>query len=410
MKKDNVTIAIIIITLVCLLLAFLVADKYYFHLIDYGKPASETAAPEETAAPAEKSDKTVIYTDRDTSGVIESLGKYKGLEIERNYEVDDTAIYSDFSQTEIAIATDLDPEDNTKPSVYAENLLSKKITDRAVKKFDTVSFDYKGTKDGVAFEGGTAENSNLLIGSGSFIPGFEDQMIGRNCNETFTIKVTFPENYGATDLAGKEVEFEILIHYIYPELNDETIAIFNEFLKYFDGEAYVQNYSNVEEYLVYTAAYLTDQMEKSFQQSLPSLIMDKVYAATKFKTVPQAEIDAQIKQNTDTAESYGLDFATYLSYMGFSSEEQFKEYVKMNVSIDYILAKIAKDEKMIISADEYNEQAKILAESNEFGSVEELESYVSEDKTEAKAIITNAIISQKIQDLLVSENKVVDKK
>ena len=117
--------------------------------------------------------------------------------------------------------------------VQEQNAREITIEDRAVKDGDILTIDYSGSVDGVKFEGGTAEDQTLVIGSGAFIPGFEEQLVGKNLNETADINVTFPEEYHAPDLAGKDAVFTVTVKAIkekeLPELDDEFAAEVSEF-------------------------------------------------------------------------------------------------------------------------------------------------------------------------------------
>ena len=145
-----------------------------------------------------------------------TLGEYKGIEV---------------AKTRVTVKKDEIDEELKK--VQEQNAREITIEDRAVKDGDILTIDYSGSVDGVKFEGGTAEDQTLVIGSGAFIPGFEDQLIGKELNEETAINVTFPEEYHAPDLAGKEAVFEVKIKAIkekeLPELDDEFASEVSEF-------------------------------------------------------------------------------------------------------------------------------------------------------------------------------------
>jgi trigger factor len=145
-----------------------------------------------------------------------TLGEYKGIEVPK---------------TRVTVKKDEIEEELKK--VQEQNAREITIEDRAVKDGDILTIDYSGSVDGVKFEGGTAEDQTLVIGSGAFIPGFEEQLVGKNLNETADINVTFPEEYHAPDLAGKDAVFTVTVKAIkekeLPELDDEFAAEVSEF-------------------------------------------------------------------------------------------------------------------------------------------------------------------------------------
>lgn len=145
-----------------------------------------------------------------------TLGDYKGIEVPK---------------TRVTVKKDEIEEELKK--VQEQNAREITIEDRAVKDGDILTIDYSGSVDGVKFEGGTAEDQTLVIGSGAFIPGFEEQLVGKNLNETADINVTFPEEYHAPDLAGKDAVFTVTVKAIkekeLPELDDEFAAEVSEF-------------------------------------------------------------------------------------------------------------------------------------------------------------------------------------
>ncbi len=151
-----------------------------------------------------------------------TIKQYKGLEVEK---VDEIKV------------TDTDVEDSIKSTLQTKST-ENEITGRPVKDGDVVTIDYEGKKDGVAFDGGTAQDQQLEIGSGSFIPGFEEGIIGHNIGETFDLNLTFPQEYQSEELAGQAVVFTVTLdkisEVIVPELTDELVAELSESAKTID--------------------------------------------------------------------------------------------------------------------------------------------------------------------------------
>ena len=175
-----------------------------------------------------------------------TLGEYKGLEV----SVD-------------TVEVDEDEWDSLVNNVYYENITAENggIMDRAVETGDTVNIDYEGKKDDVAFDGGTAQGYDLTIGSGSFIAGFEDGLIGVMPGETVDLNLTFPENYGKSDLAGQAVVFTVTVNYIQPaqdgEFSDEVISNFG-----------IDGVTNEEELRQYAYDYLNENAQQNYETNV----------------------------------------------------------------------------------------------------------------------------------------------
>ena len=178
------------------------------------------------------------YYDYDLSYM--SLGKYKGVEIKKDLTVQEKEIRQSYFD-DLKSLSSFNKKDDKGNTVEAD--IYKKYTamqekERAVKDGDLIYFDYSGFLDGKAFDGGTAKNQELLIGSGNFIPGFEEAVIGHTPGSECSIDVTFPKDYHAADLAGKAVIFKITIHYIYPEMTEASVDLLEEAYKLkFEEEA-----------------------------------------------------------------------------------------------------------------------------------------------------------------------------
>ena len=224
------------------------------------------------------------------------------------------------------------------------------VTDREVENGDSVVIDYSGSVDGVKFEGGTAEKQNLVIGSGAFIPGFEDQIIGMNIGEDRDITVKFPDEYHAENLKGKEAVFAIKLHEIkkkeLPEINDE-------FIKESVGV------ESVDAYKKETKEKLEKQNADRAERELEDEMIKKITETTDVE-IPDAMIENQIDRMVQEMEyrlSYqGLKLADYLKYMDKTMEdfrkdytEQATEYVKSQLVIETIIEReeiVATDEEV----------------------------------------------------------------
>lgn len=176
-----------------------------------------------------------------------------------------------------------------------------------IKDGDTVNIDYEGKKDGVAFDGGTAQGYDLTIGSGSFIDGFEDGLVGVSVGETVDLNLTFPKEYQAEDLAGQDVVFTVKVNYI--KTTDPLKAD-----EYYED----LGFKSVEEY--------NDDVK---ERAIKNYLLEKVTADSKVSSYPEQDLEKVYESYKKSVEfsvknQYGIDFATYLSYSG-STEEKFKE-------------------------------------------------------------------------------------
>ncbi|MBP5493266.1 MAG: trigger factor [Clostridiales bacterium] len=226
------------------------------------------------------------------------LGKYEGVE----------AAYRYIAPTDETVEAELKRQQDRNGRMVP-------VEGRAVEDGDTVTIDYEGFVDGVAFEGGKAEGHDLKIGSNSFIPGFEEQLIGHNIDEEFPITVTFPEEYHAEELKGKEATFQIKLHAIkvkeLPELDDDFAKDVSEF-------------DTLDEYKADILKNQTEQAEKAAKDSFENEVV-KVVSENAKVDIPECmienEIDSMIEEQSYRMKYQGIELETYLKYMGQTMEE-----------------------------------------------------------------------------------------
>ncbi len=261
------------------------------------------------------------------------IGAYKGINYKKNvYNVKDEDVEEELIR------------------LQERNSRLVDVTDRAVENGDSVIIDYSGSVDGVKFDGGTAEKQTLVIGSGTFIPGFEDQIIGMNIGEDRDITVKFPDEYHAENLKGKDAVFAIKLHEIkkkeLPEINDE-------FIKESVGA------ESVDAYKKETKEKLEKQNADRAERELEDEMIKKITETTDVE-IPDAMIENQIDRMVQEMEyrlSYqGLKLADYLKYMDKTMEdfrkdytEQATEYVKSQLVIETIIEReeiVATDEEV----------------------------------------------------------------
>ena len=262
------------------------------------------------------------------------LGKYKGIDL----SIDKVEVTDE----------EVDAQVN---SILASNPNSQDITDRAVENGDIANIDYEGKKDGVAFDGGTAKGYDLHIGSGSFIPGFEDGVVGMKIGETKDIKLTFPEDYQSTELAGKEVVFTVKVN----SIKVETPATLDD--------AWVEKYTNGKQKTVADFKESTRkemQVEFQAQNDAMKTIMD----SSEFEPNNEAieyEKNNQKNQLKKAAEENGMAFDALLSMYGMTEEqldEQLDTYAKEAVNRRILIDTIAKEAKIKAKKEHYEYLAK----------------------------------------------------
>ena len=257
----------------------------------------------------------------------------------------------------------------------------------AAENGDTVDIDFEGFVDGKAFEGGKAEHYSLVLGSGSFIPGFEDQVVGHSAGEEFDVNVKFPEEYGAAELAGKDATFKIKLHEVkYKELP----TLDDDFAKD------VSEYDTLDELKDSIRNNIKTNLDKQAEQKVENDLMDQVIANLK-ADIPDAMVDSRIDELVQDFEyrisQQGLKLADYLKYMGMNIEQfraQFKEQadkqVKMRLAMEAIVAK----EGITASDEEFEEEVKRIADAYKM-EADKVKSIVDAAAVKADLAINKAI-------------------
>ena len=246
--------------------------------------------------------------------------------------------------------------------------------DGEVEDGDTTVIDFEGFLDGVAFEGGKGENYDLVIGSHSFIPGFEEQLIGMKAEETKDINVTFPEDYHASDLKGKEAVFKVTVHEIkkkvLPELNDEFVA-----------EQKIENVNTVEELRNYTKENLSKRKESEALNKAENDLMDKLVEITESE-IPEvmvnSELDMMVQNYEQRMMQQGLSLKQFLDITKQSMDDlrnSMKEDAVKRLKINLALDEIAKKENVEVLEEDLNAEYQKMADM--YGmDVEEVKKYV----------------------------------
>lgn len=268
---------------------------------------------------------------------------YKGIEVEQM----STEVTEDMIDHEIE-------------HVRERNSRMVTVDDRAAEDGDTVVIDFEGFCDGEAFEGGKAENYNLELGSGNFIPGFEEQIVGHNTDEEFTIDVKFPEEYQAENLKGKDAQFKIKLHEIkkkeLPEVDDD-------FVKDVSEKDTVAEYR--EELKGQIAHRLEHEAEHDLDDKLTAAVIEKVEGE-----IPQQMFDNEaqnmMREMDMRLRSQGMDMNTYLKYTGMEADavlEMYKPEAEKRVKMRLALEKIAKLEEIKPTEEEIEAEYKKMADA-----------------------------------------------
>lgn len=252
----------------------------------------------------------------------------------------------------------------TMVNEYITNALKSKaeiiIKETPAENGDTVVIDFEGFVAGEAFEGGKAENYPLELGSNSFIPGFEEQLIGVKTGDEVDVNVVFPENYHEA-LAGKPAVFKVKVHEVkgktIPKLTDDVVA-----------ELEVENVKTKAEYESYVKDLLTNEKEHEAENYLMDTLMKKIIKNSTIE-VPQAVIDAevskQVERITQQAKSYNIPVESLLQYSGYPSMDAFKEngavYIKRQITEEIVIDEIIKKENFVVTPEEIEaEYAKLV--------------------------------------------------
>ena len=314
------------------------------------------------------------------------LGQYKGLEV----EVEQQVVTDEMIDTRIK-------QDQQKASRTVD------VEERAVATGDTVKLDYAGTVDGVAFEGGTAKDQTLVIGSNTFIPGFEDQMIGMQIGEEKDLNVTFPEQYHAENLAGKAAVFHVKVNGItvteMPELDD-------------DFAADVSDFTTFAEYRESIVKELNDRAARNNEVAVENALVEKAVENATID-VPEAMITEQteyILREMEMRMMYqGLRMQDYLKYTGQTKEqlqEAYRGEGEKRVRIELTLEAIRKAEGIEPTEEEIN--AQIAEQAERMG--QKVEDFEKTLTAEQRGYLADQAAVQKVVNLLKADAKVTEKK
>ncbi len=355
----------------------------------YGQALSEHTELEPVANPefdiediSDDGAKIIVYV---TVKPEVKLGAYKGLTVEKTvYPVEAEAVEGELKRAQERAGRLVD------------------VTDRACANGDTVVIDYSGSVDGVKFQGGTAEKQNLELGSGMFIPGFEEQVEGMNIGDEKDINVKFPENYGSAELAGKDAVFAIKLHEIkkkeLPELDDEFAKDVSEF-------------DTLAEYKADVEKKLKDAGDKRAQAEAENALIEKIADASEVEipeVMVERQIDDQIQQFEYRLMYQGMNLDSYLEMIKMTREDlrkEYKESAERNVKARLVLEAIIASEKLEVTAEDIDAKLAEVAKS----AGKELEEYKKTVSERQLDYIANDLIYGKLTAFLNANNTYVEK-
>ena len=272
-----------------------------------------------------------------------TLGKYKGVKVEA----------ADITVTDDEITAEIDRE-------REKNSRTVDITDRAVQSGDIATIDFEGFVDGVAFEGGKGTDYPLTIGSGAFIPGFEDALIGAETGKETEVNVTFPEDYQAADLAGKAAVFKCTVK----KLQEKQLPDLDED---FVGEVSEES-DTVDEYKEEIRKKLAGRKETEAKNKKEDAVIDAIIEDAKMD-IPDAMVETQQRQMlqdyAQRMQSQGISMEQYMQFTGMTSQalmEQLKPQALKRIQSRLVLEAVAAAEKMVASEEEFEEEVKTMAE------------------------------------------------
>ena len=331
--------------------------------------------------------KTFIFTAEVAVKPEVVLGEYKGVEVPKT----DTTVTDEEVEKEL----EADQKKNAREVTLED--------DQEAAKDDVLTLDYEGTVDGVAFDGGTAKDQSLKLGSNTFIPGFEDQLIGVKTGETRVVKVTFPEDYHAEDLKGKDAEFTCTVKKLLrtelDELNDEYAQDHSEF-------------DTLDEYKADLRKQITERKENEAKQARKDNGVSKA-ASNATIEIPEAMLDTRADEMVQNfarrLQAQGMSLEQYMKYTGSDVNQmraQVKPQAEIQIRNELVLEKIAETEKIEVTDEDVNKEIENMAKAYNM-KVEDISKLIDDEQKES---IRKELAVQKAADLIADNAVEVEKK
>ena len=334
---------------------------------------------------------------------IEEIGKGKDLVMVINVQVKPEVKLGEYKGIEVkqvsAEVTEEDVETEIN-KMQEQNARMVTVEDRPVSDKDSILLNFCGSVDGVEFEGGKAENYSLVVGSNTFIPGFEEQLIGMNAGDSKDVVVTFPEDYHSEDLKGKEAVFAVEINEIketqLPHIDDEFVKDTTEF-------------ETLEELKNDIRAKAAENKKKSAEDAMKNEVVEKLAENIEVE-IPEVmvknEVDNMLKDFENNLRYQGMDLNTYYQYTGTSKEileEQMKEDAEKRVRISLAVDAVSKSEGVEATEEDMEAEYKKMADIYKL-EVEKIKEIFQNSQDEA---IKSTIVTRKTVDLLLENAKLV---
>ncbi len=347
-----------------------VDDKIDFDLVSIGKEGVEFKV------------KITVYPEV-------AVAEYKGIAVEKN-----------------AVSVTAKEVEEELNRLAERNARMVNVEDRAAEMGDTAVIDFEGFVDGVAFDGGKGEAFSLGLGSGQFIPGFEEQVAGHNVGEEFDVNVTFPEEYQAEELAGKAAVFKVKLHEIKKR---ELPAIDDEFAKD------VSEFDTVEELKKDLKAKALERKKKAAEEQVENAIVDKIVEGMTAE-IPEAMITNRVKQMVQDfayrLQMQGMNLETYIKYTGSDMaefEKTFRPQAEKQVKMRLALEKIVQLENIVPTEEDINAQIEKMA--NDYGvSVEQVKNAIPAEEIAKDLAVNKAIDLVKAAAVITEVKKTAAKK
>ncbi|GFI23994.1 trigger factor [Lachnospiraceae bacterium] len=373
-----------------------------------GKKSDKDSEVVETSSVMEESETASTIEEESTdnedteSDKVSDREDYVGFQ---DLDIDTYVTLGDYKKMKVTVARPKVDEESIE-SYINSRLLVGKITDRPVKKGDVADIDYVGKKDGVAFEGGTASGYKLSIGSGGFIPGFEDGLIGVNVGDTVDLNLTFPENYRKADLAGEEVVFTVTVNSI--EGSAEYATVTPE-----DMADMGLSYKTKEEVWEAGKSALEKEAEEAYVANTKSAVVQKVVEESTVESIPEYLVEEEAQNYNRYIESmaksmYNMDLETFVeNAFGVTIEqynEQMNEMFTDTVKQYLVMEAVARVEKMEITEEMIEQKADEEAEEYGYTSGEELINDVG-FATYRMSMVQNMVIERLMEIVTVEEEE-----
>ena len=341
-------------------------DEAANHMISeaYGKAYDEceldiVSQPKVEVVQLEKG-KPFIFTAEVAVKPEVTLGEYKGLKVDK--------VSTRVTQKEVDEEIEKERERNAR---------TVEVTDRAVQDKDQITLDFEGFVDGEAFDGGKAEKYPLTIGSGSFIPGFEDQLVGAEIGKEVEVKVTFPEDYQAENLAGKDAVFKCTVHEIkakeLPELDDEFVSDVSD------------KSETVDEYKAEVKAKIKERKENEGKQKREDQSVEQAVANAQMD-IPEPMIDLQARQMADDFArrimQQGMSLEQYFQFTGLNEEkmmEEFKPQAEKRIRTRLVLEAVVAAENIEVSDERLEEELQKMADAYQM-EVDKLKEFMGDNE------------------------------